>query len=97
MPTTRTGREILDHPVVKREDALRAEWLRDAFPRVLAIPGCERAFLWAAMDEFEGGFDPARTYGKEGERQADLWGVIAGDRSWRAGAHALRGLLARPS
>jgi len=90
-----TGREIIDHPVVAREDALRAEWMKDVFPRVLGIPGCEKAFLWVSLDEFEGGFDPAKTYGKEGERRVDLWGIIAGDRSWRKSAHSFKQILAQ--
>ena len=89
-----TGREIVEHPVVAREDALRARWLPDVFRRVLAVPGCAKAFLWVSMDEFEGGFEPERTYGKEGERQVDLWGIIAGDRSWRPSATVFRNLLA---
>ncbi|MHC4481733.1 MAG: hypothetical protein ACYS1C_12305, partial [Planctomycetota bacterium] len=91
--TSYTGREILNHPVVVREDALRAEWMKDLFPRILAVPGCEKAFLWVSLDEFEGGFDPDRTYGQEGEGRADLWGIFAGDKSWRASAHALKEIL----
>jgi hypothetical protein len=79
--------------VVVREDALRAEWMKDLFPRILAVPGCEKAFLWVSLDEFEGGFDPDRTYGQEGEGRADLWGIFAGDKSWRASAHALKEIL----
>lgn len=90
-----TGAEILAHPAVVREDALRAEWMKDCFPRLLGIPGCAKLFLWVSMDEFEGGFDPAASYGKEAGRSVDLWGIIAGDRSWRKSAHAFGELLAR--
>ena len=91
--TSYLGKEIIGHPVVMREDALRAEWLADLFPRILAVPGCEKAFLWVSLDEFEGGFDPDRAYGRSGERQVDLWGIIAGDRTWRPSAHVLREIL----
>ena len=89
------GREILTNPVVLREDQLRARWLADLFPRILAIPGCDKAFLWTSVDEFDGGYEPDQLYGREGPpaRLADLWGVIAGDRTWRTSAYALRDLL----
>jgi hypothetical protein len=91
------GREILEHPVVLREDALRAEWLKDMYPRLLSVPGCEKAFLWVSLDEFEGGYDPERVYGKsapdESVSQLDLWGIIAGDKTWRKSAHALQQLI----
>jgi len=89
-----TGKEILEHPVVAREDALRAEWLPDCFRRVLSIPGCEKVFLWVSMDEFEESYNPELAYGKSAERQVDLWGIIAGDRTWRQSAHAFKRLLA---
>jgi hypothetical protein len=92
-----TGREYLDHPVVAREDERRAVWMRDMFPRLLAIPGCEKVFLWVSMDEFENGWNPDALYGRETEgekvKQVDLWGIIAGDRKWRKSAYALRELL----
>ena len=92
-----TGREYLDHPAVVREDAKRALWIKDAFSRVLAVRGCEKAFLWVSMDEFEGGWKPDALYGRvaEGEKvgQVDLWGIIAGDRKWRKSAYALQEML----
>ncbi len=96
MPSYR-GKEILDHPVVVREDALRAEWLKDMYPRLLAVPGCEKVFLWVSLDEFGGGYDPDRVYGRsapdESISQLDLWGIIAGDKTWRKSAHALQELI----
>lgn len=94
-----TGREYLDHPVVAREDKRRAEWMKDMFPRLLAIPGCEKVFLWVSMDEFEGGFNPEALYGAatEGQtvKQVDLWGIIAGDRKWRESADVMQAILRR--
>jgi hypothetical protein len=92
-----TGREYLDQPVIAREDGRRATWMRDMFPRILAIPGCEKVFLWVSMDEFEGGWKPDALYGHATEDQkvgqVDLWGVIAGDRSWRKSAYVLQEML----
>lgn len=92
-----TGREYLDQPVIAREDGRRATWMRDMFPRILAIPGCEKVFLWVSMDEFEGGWKPDALYGRATEDQkvgqVDLWGVIAGDRSWRKSAYVLQEML----
>lgn len=92
-----TGREYLDHPAVAREDSKRARWIKEVFPRVLAIRGCEKAFLWVSMDEFEGGWKPDALYGRpmEGRKvgQVDLWGIIAGDRQWRTSAYALQEML----
>lgn len=92
-----TGREYLDHPVVTREDARRAVWMKDMFPRMLAIPGCEKVFLWVSMDEFEGGWKSDALYGRaaEGQKvgQVDLWGIIAGDRKWRKSAYVLQDML----
>jgi hypothetical protein len=98
------GEELLNHPVVLREDALRAQWLGDMYRRLLAVPGCDKVFLWVSWDEFEGGYDPDRVYGSNGPEgsdpqgpggasQVDLWGVIAGDRTWRKSAYALQELL----
>lgn len=86
------GREILDHPVVLREDALRAKWMEDLVPRLSTIPGCERAFLWVLLDEFEGGFEADKLYG-EGGAKSDLWGIIAGDKTWRKSAFTLQAIL----
>lgn len=91
-----TGREYLDHPAVAREDEKRALWIKDVFRRLLVIPGCEKAFLWVSMDEFEGGWKPDALYGRGGDppvRQVDLWGIIAGDRTWRRSAYAFQQLL----
>lgn len=92
-----TGREYLDHPVVAREDGRRAVWMKDMFPRILAIPGCEKVFLWVSMDEFEGGWKSDALYGAatEGQKvgQVDLWGVIAGDRGWRKSAYVMQEML----
>jgi hypothetical protein len=92
-----TGRETLSHPVVVREDALRAQWLRALVPQMLAIRGCQKAFLWVSIDEFEGGYDPEQLYGRstpeQPARQVDLWGVIAGDKTWRKTAYALQEML----
>ncbi|MGA9061696.1 MAG: family 1 glycosylhydrolase [Terracidiphilus sp.] len=87
-----TGKEIIENPVVLREDALRAEWMKDLITRVASIPGCEKLFLWASMDEFEGGFDPHTEYG-EHAAEADLWGFIAGDKTWRKSAFTLQQIL----
>jgi len=93
-----TGEQILDHQIVAREDALRSEWMKDLFPRMLAVSGCAKAFLWVSMDEFEGGYDPDQVYGRSTEerpaKQVDQWGIIAGDKSWRKSAHVLQELLA---
>jgi len=91
-----TGRNYLDQPVVAREDARRAVWMADVFPRMLAIPGCEKIFLWVSMDEFEGGWKPDALYGRSDDpkvNQVDLWGVIAGDRKWRKSAYVLQQML----
>ena len=92
-----TGRDYLDHPVIAREDERRAAWMKDMFPRLLAIRGCEKIFLWVSMDEFEGGWKPDALYGvaTEGQKvgQVDLWGIIAGDREWRKSAYVLQELL----
>jgi len=95
------GEEILNHPVVLREDALRAEWLKDMYPRLLAVPRCEKVFLWVSLDEFEGGYDPDRIYGRSTDErpasQVDLWGVIAGDKTWRKSAFTLHGMMGVPT
>jgi hypothetical protein len=92
-----TGREYLDHPAIAREDGRRALWLKDMFPRMLAIPGCEKVFLWTSMDEFEGGWKPDALYGRTtvglDVGQVGLNGVIAGDRTWRKSAHVLQEML----
>jgi hypothetical protein len=92
-----SGREILTHPVVYREDAYRAEWMKDLLPRALSIPGCEKVFLWTSMDEFENGYDPEKVYGSstigQPANQVDLWGIIAGDKSWRKSAFVLQDIL----
>jgi hypothetical protein len=92
-----TGHEILTHPVTLREDALRATWMQDMYPRMLAIPGCEKVFLWVAMDEFEGGYDPDRLYGTSTDGtpvgQMAMWAIIAGDQCWRKSAYTLQTLL----
>jgi hypothetical protein len=92
-----TGREYLVHPLVVREDARRAAWMRDMFPRMLAIAGCEKVFLWVSMDEFEGGWKPETLYGPTPGgprvRQVDLWGIIGGDRKWRKSAYVLQEML----
>jgi hypothetical protein len=91
------GEDLISHPVVLREDALRAEWLKDMYRRLLAVPGCDKVFLWVSWDEFEGGYDADRVYGTSAPEapasQVDLWGIIAGDRSWRKSAHALQELV----
>jgi hypothetical protein len=92
-----TGREYLDQPVIAQEDGRRAVWMKDMFPRMLAIPGCEKVLLWVSFDEFEGGWKPDVLYGRATEgmdvRQVDLWGVIAGDRTWRKSAYILQEML----
>jgi hypothetical protein len=91
------GSEILSHAVVLAEDAKRAAWMKDMFPRLLAIPGCDKVFLWVSMDEFDGGYRPDQRYDRRPEdskvKQFDLWGVIAGDGTWRRSAYALQELL----
>lgn len=95
-----TGSDTLSHAVVLREDALRAEWIKDLASRVLPIPGCEKIFLWVSLDEFEGGYQPDQLYGRKSTihptiKQVDLWGVIAGDKTWRKSAYTLQDLLRR--
>jgi hypothetical protein len=94
-----TGREILADPIVLREDALRAEWMKEMFPRVLAIPGCQKAFLWVAMDEFGGGYAPDKLFGRSTPGQpaspVSLWGIFAGDRSWRKSAYVMQEMLSQ--
>lgn len=87
-----SGKEIMENPVVLREDALRAQWMKDLIPRVRLIPGCRKIFFWAAMDEFEGGFNSQTEYG-ENARRSDLWGFIAGDKTWRKSAVTLQEIL----
>ncbi len=91
------GEDLLNHPVVQREDALRAQWLGDMYRRLLAVPGCEKVFLWVSLDEFERGYDPDRIYGRSTAEapasQVDLWGIIAGDKCWRKSALALQELV----
>jgi hypothetical protein len=91
------GEDLLSHPVVQREDQLRGQWLGDMYRRLLAVPGCEKAFLWVSLDEFEGGYDPDRIYGvnEEGKpaSKVDLWGIISGDKTWKKSAFALQELL----
>jgi hypothetical protein len=64
---------------------------------MLSIPGCEKVFLWVSLDEFEGGYESDQVYGRDVEgqpaRQIDLWGIIAGDKTWRKSAHVLREML----
>lgn len=70
--------------------------MKDVFRRLWAIPGCERAYLWVVMDEFEGGWKPDALYGQSSDprvRQVDLWGIIAGDRKWRKSAYSLQEML----
>jgi hypothetical protein len=54
-------------------------------------------FLWVSLDEFEGGYDPDRVYGKSTDAapasMLDLWGIIAGDKSWKKSAFALQELM----
>jgi hypothetical protein len=88
-----SGREMLNHPIVIREDVMRADWLQDLFPRLFSIPGCEKAFLWVSMDEFEGGYHPDQLYGSQPAHQVDLWGLIAGDKTWRKSAFVLKDML----
>jgi len=87
-----SGKEILENPVVLREDALRAQWMKDLIPRVRLIPGCQKIFFWASMDEFEGGFNSQTEYGENAPR-SDLWGFIAGDKTWRKSASTLQKIL----
>jgi len=87
-----SGKEIMENPVVLREDALRSQWMKDLIPRVWLIPGCQKIFFWAAMDEFEGGFNAKTEYGENAPR-SDLWGFIAGDKTWRKSAVTLQEIL----
>jgi hypothetical protein len=71
------------------------------YSRLLAMPRCEKVFLWVSMDEFEGGYDPDRVYGRGTDErpasQVDLWGIIAGDKRWRKSASALQELVSGSS
>jgi hypothetical protein len=91
------GKEILAHPVVQREDEKRAVWMNDLFPRLLNVAGCDKVFLWVALDEFENGYDPDRLYGQntggQPGDQVDLWGIIAGDKTWRKSAYSLQEIM----
>jgi hypothetical protein len=92
-----TGKEVLEHPIVIREDKLRSEWMKNLFPRILSVPGCKKVFLWVSLDEFEGGYNPNTIYGRSTEdkpaSQIDLWGIIAGDKTWRKSAFTLQEIL----
>lgn len=94
-----SGKEILEHPVVLREDEKRAAWMKELFPGLLNIPGCEKVFFWVALDEFENGYAPDRWYGnttaEQPGAQVDLWGIIAGDKTWRKSAFVLQKILQR--
>lgn len=94
------GENILTSSIHRREDSLRAVWMTDLFPRVLSIPGCEKVFLWCAMDEYEGGFRPSTPYyavnfdSKEDKHPLfDLWGIIDGAWQWKKSAYVLRDML----
>lgn len=92
-----TGQELMEHPILVREDEHRARWMRAVCPALLEIRGCEKIFFWVAMDEFEGGFEMDQLYGRavEGQnvRNVDLWGIIGGDKKWRKSALALQTML----
>jgi len=68
-------------------------WLVGPFEK-LGVRWNRLAFLWVSMDEFEGGFDPEQTYGKGG-KLLDLWGIIAGDKTWRKSAYVFQDILQR--
>lgn len=92
-----TGRELMEHPILIREDQKRARWMEAVCPELLKIHGCEKIFFWVSMDEFEGGFDPDQLYGRPSAdrdvKKVDLWGIIAGDKRWLESAHTLRRML----
>jgi hypothetical protein len=44
------------------------------------------------LDEFEGGYKPDKLYGETGAKN-DLWGIIAGDKTWRKSAFTLQEIL----
>lgn len=94
-----TGRELIEHPILLREDEHRARWMEAVCPELLKIRGCEKIFLWVSMDEFEGGFEPNQLYGRlipgKDVRPVDLWGIIGGDKKWKETAHALQRMLAK--
>lgn len=102
------GREVIANAVMHAEDAKRAIWMEDMYRRLLLLPGCEKVFLWASMDEFMDGYQPDQLYKPGGEaaeqryqrlpkddraKECDLWGLIAGDGSWRKSAFSLQRLL----
>jgi len=80
-----------------REVNLRAEWMKNLFPRMLSVSGCGKVYLWVSLDEFEGGYVPDKIYGRSTEdkpaSQIDLWGIIAGDKTWRKSAFTLQEIL----
>ena len=93
LPGALTGREIVEHPAVAAEGKKCAAWLLRTYPALLEIEGCRKVFHWTSMDEFQDGYDPDARYGRgEGVRSMDMWGVIAGDGSWRDPAFAIRTL-----
>jgi len=70
--------------------------MKDMYPRMLAVPGCDKVFLWVAMDEFEGGYTPTALRHKSGRcarRSGGHMGTHRGDRTWRKSAHTLQSLL----
>lgn len=94
------GEEILKSKLHLHEDSLRAIWLKDLFPKMMKIDGCEKVFLWCAMDEYEGGFNSKTEYysvsanSKEDKHPLfDLWGIFDGNRKWKKSAYALKDIL----
>lgn len=68
-----TGYEIVNHPITHREDELRSEWINQLFLQLFQIIGCEKVFLWSAMDEFEGGYNAEARYGRIANIKGDLF------------------------
>ncbi len=96
-----TGDEIMKHEVTIREDSLCAYWMKDFYPRVLSVDGCEKVFQWVVMDEFENGYNPDLYYGRsvEGDtttvKDAALWAIIGGDKKWRKSAYSIKEITSR--
>jgi len=96
-----TGDEIMKHELTIREDSLCAYWMKDFYPRILSVDGCEKVFQWVVMDEFEGGYNPDLHYGRsvEGDstmvKDAAIWAIIGGDKKWRKSAYSIKEITSR--